>query len=628
MYEAPTGPSRHANRSGPGRQDPPAEAGPARLASSRAPFRPRSLPVAGFRREADALPSGARVAPRGAGFRSFSQGDGLYPVEGPNVPRSGAECPTRPACTKTDASGDPPPGEISAAATPPPPHDSNRGGRTTSPAGRRQGVRTGEGTGRASAHGPHDDRASRPRTAPPAPDPAPAAHGRGSTNRAPSAPTRERTGVRASRHITKKCAALGPQGIPPDRRKTEGSDDGAGERARRAARYGLREWLWRHSSQARIRGCGWVPATATNGPGPKTPELLLEDGRAHYAGVARCGSVWSCPVCSPGIRHGRADEIRAGAAVWLEGGELRHENARRELHYPARPDRSLIFLTLTMPHDHGEPLPELMETIRAAWRAVWSSRRGKALRDRYGIALYVRNWDATHGGHGWHPHIHALLFLEGTLDAAELRELEAELYDLYARAVERRGHRRPSSLHGIHLETVARPDELAGYLTRIMGEETGRALALELTRSDLKRARAGHRTPLEILAHAADDDRAAAALWREWECGTTGRHFTQWSGGARAVLQLAAQTDGELIEPTAGGAIVHRFRPDQWHAVRAARGAAARVLNLAETIGRAAVVEYVDHLTELDRARRRDRWRARWGGRPPPAVDSRRRGKP
>lgn len=480
----------------------------------------------------------------------------------------------------------------------------------------------------ASTAPAHDVRASASSAAPPTPDPAPAAHGREGANPVRSAATPVRTGVRATRHYTKYSAAHGAQGIRDDRRETEGSDDGAGERERRAARYALRGWLWRHSSQARIRGCGWVPATATNGTGPKTPELRLEDGRAHYAGVARCGSVWSCPVCSPSIRHERAEEIRAGAASWLEGGELRHETARRELHYPARPDRSLIFLTLTMPHDHGEPLPELMETIRAAWDAVWSSRRGKALRDRYGIAHYVRNWDATHGANGWHPHVHALLFLERTLAPLELRQLEAQVYALYARAVERRGHRRPSPEHGIHLETAERPDQVARYLNRIRGEATGRELALELTRSDLKRARAGHRTPLELLADGAGGDGAAAALWKEWERGTTGRHFTQWSCGARALLRIAERTDAELLEPTGGGAVVHRFRPDQWHALRRAPGAAARVLNLAETIGRAAVVEYVDHLTELDRERRRDRWRARWGGRAPPAADSRRRGNP
>ena len=64
-------------------------------------------------------------------------------------------------------------------------------------------------------------------------------------------------------------------------------------------------------------------------------------GVCHYAGLATCGSIWACPVCSAKIRNTRAEEISAAAARWDLAGN------------------SVYMITLTAPHDLGMKLSAL-----------------------------------------------------------------------------------------------------------------------------------------------------------------------------------------------------------------------------------------------------------------------------
>lgn len=321
----------------------------------------------------------------------------------------------------------------------------------------------------------------------------------------------------------------------------------------------------------------------------------MADGVAHYANLARCGSVAACPVCSPKIRHGRALEFEHAASSWLAKGG------------------AVAFTTFTMPHDFGEDLDELMDTITATHRRVYVGRPWRCDRETFGIRHWFRTWDVTHGVNGWHPHYHGALFLARRLTDEELQELEGRLFDRYADAIEALGHRRPLRAPGIRIELARSPEQLAGYLLKIEGEQSGRKLALELTRGDLKHGLG--RTPFEILGAFHDTgDLAELALWHEWERATKGRHFTQWSQGARGELGLADElTDEELAEAEVGGELVYTFTPDEWHALiwhaRArSDGAMATPLGLAEDGGAKRVAGYLCGLVA--------RWRRRHGAAP------------
>lgn len=364
------------------------------------------------------------------------------------------------------------------------------------------------------------------------------------------------------------------------------TEDDRERQDRRKRRYRLRELNWEHSPIRRVQWCGRLPGRRADGS-RTLPEIRAAEGKVCYwSGVARCGSVWACPVCSAKIRQERTLEVEAGMQRWITGGN------------------SVIFFTLTMPHDFGEPCGALMDTISQAFSSVFSGRPYKRDRDRFGILHSFRAWDATHGGNGWHPHIHGALFVKGCLDQTQLQELEESVFTRWVGAVTSRGHRPPSRKHGIRFEEANRVQDLAGYLLKVRGEKTGSNLALELIRGDLK---TGHgRSPFEILQAFADTgDLADLELFREWVHATKGKQFTRWSDGARDALAVDELEDQNLVEKDVGGALMYGPGPEEWHALTSTPGALCEALRIAEAGGTLAVATFVAALRERWRHRRR-----------------------
>lgn len=208
----------------------------------------------------------------------------------------------------------------------------------------------------------------------------------------------------------------------------------------RRNRLASRAMLWSTSSLKAVRCCGRMPhndavGDPDDGQGVVVKRRLV-DGRmvASFGGLMTCGSVWSCPRCSAVIAHERAYEI--GAAVrecFLRGGRT-------------------YLLTLTMRHTGGDRLADLWEVLSGGWRSTvgtraWTGqkarigeRRGRPVHipavmgdaERFDIAGLTRVVEATYGapadgGHGWHLHIHALVFSASSLEAGLLTELPAYL---------------------------------------------------------------------------------------------------------------------------------------------------------------------------------------------------------
>jgi hypothetical protein len=330
-------------------------------------------------------------------------------------------------------------------------------------------------------------------------------------------------------------------------------------------RYDLRDVLAGVSALPRVARCGaWrIPGGA--------PAVRLAGGVAHFAGVQLCGSVWSCPVCAPRIRQTRAVEVDDACARWLARGG------------------AVLLVTFTLPHDLGEPLAATLRTVRRAFTSLTAGRARVEDRATYGLEHFIRAHDCTHGGAGWHPHLHVLLFMRSPLAAPQLDALGARLLARWAHAVERDGRRRPTS-EGFSIEQARNREDASRYVCQVVGDDArGWGVAMELARGDLKRSRhAGQRTPWEILASFAETgDTAALGLWREWELTTKGVHAIQWSRGLRGLLQLGAErTDEELVAEEIGGEVVYVFNDgEDWRAVRETRGARAQVLELAERGG-------------------------------------------
>lgn len=243
--------------------------------------------------------------------------------------------------------------------------------------------------------------------------------------------------------------AGGPEGVPLDIQRSNcwGKPD---EGSRRRSRWAARVRLWETSLLVPVRCCGRFPAVMTDADGEVKQREAVElrarmiDGRrrAGYGGLMTCGSPWSCPRCSAMIAVARAGEIgNAVAACQHAGG-------------------TAYMITLTLRHRASDQLVDLWQLLRAGWRstfgsAAWTGRKARRRRrsgstwwepatigdrDRFGVGGYVRAVESTLSrpgfrGHGWHLHIHALLFLSDDAGDGLRDDVDAVLTRIFGRAV-------------------------------------------------------------------------------------------------------------------------------------------------------------------------------------------------
>ena len=119
-------------------------------------------------------------------------------------------------------------------------------------------------------------------------------------------------------------------------------------------------------------------------------------GRAGVTSVATCGSVSGCARCAAVIRAQRADEIEHLCRSHLDTGT-----------------GSLILVTFTLPHVPTDELAVLLGAMQASWEGITSGRGWVQLKSRCDVFGQVRADEVTYGiRNGWHPHIHALFFLD------------------------------------------------------------------------------------------------------------------------------------------------------------------------------------------------------------------------
>ena len=312
------------------------------------------------------------------------------------------------------------------------------------------------------------------------------------------------------------------------------------------------------------------------------PTVKIKESVAHFSGVQNCGAIWTCPVCGPYIRHNRFLDVEHACSWWIDRNG----------------DGSVLLLTLTLPHDQADSLDQVLAAVRHSFAALVAGKAWQTTKGRFKLKHYIRAHDCTHGPNGWHFHVHVLLFAELPLTPTELAALEALLHERWARAVTRRGFRLPSRSHGIDLQEARGSSDVARYICQIGTEGaqlTGKGVAVELTRGDLKRSKhAAYRTPWEILSSFANTgDMADLRLWRDWERETQRVKAIRWSNGLRALVSVADKGDEEIVAVEIGGTLVYEFKPGEWYWVSRTGGARARVLALAETVGGNAVEAYV-----------------------------------
>ncbi|MGH1494209.1 MAG: hypothetical protein ACRBK7_33265, partial [Acidimicrobiales bacterium] len=129
-----------------------------------------------------------------------------------------------------------------------------------------------------------------------------------------------------------------------------------------------------------------------------TIKRSADGGRVYASGVVTCGNAWICLACSYKIRSKRARMIAQAVALhlFLGGG--------------------VLFGTFTLSHDRGEPLEGLWQMLSKGWAHTTAGGTWVRFKDRFDVIGWVKTIEVTHGINGWHPHIHALFFVDAPMN--------------------------------------------------------------------------------------------------------------------------------------------------------------------------------------------------------------------
>lgn len=367
--------------------------------------------------------------------------------------------------------------------------------------------------------------------------------------------------------------------------------------SRRGERLRARGVLRSLTTLKRVGECGHALGGNVRLRGAVAPEGLS----AGVAGLLTCGRIWACPVCASKVAYVRSNDLEAGIRTWAGAGG------------------SFVMLTLTMQHNRGQRLKTLWDGLSTAWRLFVSDGSAKRLRKSIGVNGYHRTTEVTYGANGWHVHLHVLFFIEGRPGDLTSADAGGKLVARWQAAVELAGFRAVADAQDWK---ILRGDadalaSIAGYVVKgeyvervqDMGRNS-RSVAMEMTRSDLKRARrASSRTPFQILGDLVEEieatgsiDGADWALWSEWEEASAGRRQQVWSRGMRDRLGLDVElTDDEAAALEVEGEDLIEIPAAEWRRIADDPAAHAEVLGAIEGAatlaeGQAAAAAVLDRL--------------------------------
>lgn len=237
-----------------------------------------------------------------------------------------------------------------------------------------------------------------------------------------------------------------------------------------------------------------------------------DDGarRAYPVGVAACGSVWACPRCAPTIRARRAAEVNEAAAKWVSSADGRY----------------VALVTLTIRHHRGDDLVQLLDGLAKSWKNLQQRQDWRSLRKAGGLRGMIRSMEITEGPNGYHPHVHAVVFMEA---GSSLRRVHEVIGRHWPEVVSRRlgDAHTPSTSIGVDVRKI--PADQAGY---VCGHEIS---------SGVKSSDAMY----SITSALAAGEVGALARFCEFFTATKGRNFLVWSPGLRKMLGMGEELSDE-----------------------------------------------------------------------------------
>ncbi len=243
----------------------------------------------------------------------------------------------------------------------------------------------------------------------------------------------------------------------------------------------------------------------------------LISSEASIGNVQTCGSVWSCPICATRIA------VKKGKLV------------QKALIYAKENNQMPIMVALTASHSLHTPLKEFKKKFKAAWKMFSSHRQWRKFKKCYGLKHWIANREITYGKHGWHYHMHLLLFMDAIKlkYADESIKLEETLTELWLACL---SHNGLSGLGEYALKITAGKNVGETYLTKVGLTEDAKTGNLQYELTGASNKKSGY-TIWDILRHASYGDNTSETLYIEFVSAMFGDSFLSFSKGFLPLLE-------------------------------------------------------------------------------------------
>ena len=302
--------------------------------------------------------------------------------------------------------------------------------------------------------------------------------------------------------------------------------------------------------------------------------------RAHFGGLATCGSVWACPVCSAKISERRKVEI-------VQASDL-HKSA----------GGGLYLVTLTWAHQRHYKLGPMVKGSREALTRLRKQRAYTRNSKAIEYVGMIRAFEVTHGdANGWHPHFHELWFVKEKLSSRQLSAWRRTLFEEWRAQCVRAGLGETNRKVGV---TIIEAESAAEYVAKF-GNAPRWGVGSELTKRHSKKGKAGSRTPWDLLRLFAEGESRFSSLFCEYVDAFFGARQVFWSPGLKQIFGINELTDEELSKLEEQDAHeVCRITKEDWKRVLSQPfEQRAFLLKLAESGGSGAVLSFLSGLQRL-----------------------------
>lgn len=300
-------------------------------------------------------------------------------------------------------------------------------------------------------------------------------------------------------------------------------------------------------------------------------EIRKADNHCYYHGLAKCGSVWFCPVCAFRISEVRRAELdQASAAGYTQ-----------------------ILVTLTFQHNAGDKLDDLLNSLNDACRKLRGRRAWRKLEEKYGIVASVSALEITISqDNGFHPHKHIDFFSSLPEDKISVDDLRNQVSSMWRSVLDGIGEY-ASDFAGVDVKVGN--SNFSGYVSKW-------GITEEVVKSGIKKGKAGHLSIWQLVELAGVGDLWAITKFKEYALAVKGRRWLFWSKGARDLFGLGKDQDDQVIsesEPEEPEVVCSISRLD-WSLVLRRR-ARASLLDAADQGGSNLVFQFLDKLRYLER---------------------------